>query len=109
MTKNELRIKVAKLCGLKHFQPLYPLYAIRADDPRGEYGKTLPVPDYPNDLNACVEFEKTLDTEELQLRYTEALVQIPWTSAWSFFDAFKAVCATAEQRCRAFLKVKGAL
>jgi hypothetical protein len=51
------------------------------------------------DLNACAEFEKTLTDMSDYYEYLQQLLFITGS-----FE--KAVFATAEQRCRAFVKVK---
>lgn len=67
------------------------------------------IPDFPNDLNACAEFEKTL-TEDEQGHYIGHLLEDvseetcdlnPRKAEWHVTHAF------AAQRCEAFLRVKG--
>lgn len=61
------------------------------------------VPDYPNDLNACAEFEKTLSWEQ-GVRYRIALAFNSDGRNAVFPSVEAALChATAEQRCRAFV------
>lgn len=110
--QKELNEKIAELCGWKRhgsfincFKQEVPTWLLGGPDEGGRmaYG-VKDLPDYCNDLNACAEFEKLLDTEERQRCYVEALVQIPWYNAWAFTDVAKAVCATALQRAEAFAK-----
>lgn len=69
-------------------------------------------PDYPNNLNACSEFERTLTYDE-ETRYVVHLFRI---CGWNINhaddrlcvgNARKPVSATARQRCEAYLKTKG--
>ena len=66
--------------------------------------QALHVPNYPEDLNACAEFEATLTDEEWK-DYGVPLGSrdISWEGAK------KLLSATARQRCIAYLKVKGIL
>lgn len=60
------------------------------------------LPNYPEDLNACAEFEATLTDHELMLmhhRVTKTLRQMK--------DHRPAWRAPAKVRCLAYLKVKG--
>lgn len=62
------------------------------------------IPNYPADLNACAEFEKTLSDREWE-KYV-ALLSQGITRTW--WEGARAVCrAKAEQRCEAFLRTKG--
>lgn len=66
------------------------------------------IPNYPEDLNACAEMERTLTIEESR-KYEEVLevvVNEAFIRNESCF-VFPAWHATALQRCEAFLKVKG--
>ncbi len=68
-------------------------------------------PDYFNDLNACAGFEATLSDGEL-IRYEGEVKRISFRD-WNSGGFNKAstgcfsICATAPQRCEAFLSVKG--
>lgn len=65
------------------------------------------VPNYPLDLNACAEFEKTLTDEEWEA-YADHLLWDEGETGHSNYSACKTGCiATARQRCLAFLKTKG--
>lgn len=66
------------------------------------------IPDYPNDLNACHEFEKTLSREQA-VKYRLILARNSDGPKAQYRTVEAAMChATAEQRCRAFLATKGA-
>lgn len=107
MSNEQINIKIAELCGWKGpFQqewiPEYgraaePFYCFAGTD---EDGDRYPIPNYAADLNACHEFEKTLDTYELA-EYWHNLLRahehIPVCSG----------CSDARQRCEAFLRVHG--
>lgn len=99
-----LRIKVAELCGwivcstgdgcwihtvTKHHHTL-----------QGG-GGTEPLPDYPNDLNACAQFEKALKGQQRH-RYYDVLLE-QRTESVPFDVAFGIMSSTAEERCRAFV------
>jgi hypothetical protein len=65
-------------------------------------------PNYTSDLNACHEFEKTLD-DDLDLDYSENLESVTGTrwGANNSYDMSKYRSATARQRCEAYLKTIG--
>lgn len=116
MNKNKLRVKVAEACGWKPYHEKGgKLGEPEFYSPTGEFSLLEDVPNYPEDLNACAQFEAMLSDGECN-KYIKALfnliqgtethwrdefVETPWITA--FFIA----TATTEQRCRAFLKVKG--
>lgn len=80
--------------------------------------KKAPRPDYCNDLNACADFERTLESVEWT-DYTMAIRRIiqrdcnkpecylPETDRSQLISDFWFYCATALRRCEAYLKVKG--
>lgn len=102
MTKEELRVRVAELLG---WSEIYDYSGeLVGIGPRG-FGM---LPDGPNDLNAMAEVERELAkdrTEEgcnRRIRYAQAIQdQFGGTLA----TRFDVATATAEQRCRAFVKV----
>lgn len=65
------------------------------------YGYTVDrqPPDYPNDLNACHQMEKSLSKPELWAMTTELAYVVPASTPLAH--------ATAMQRCKAYLRVKG--
>lgn len=114
MTDEELRIKVAELCGWKRREVFEPSFA----DPsklvsRGRKWHNpindLPqrLPDYPNDLNAMHEAEKAL-TDDEHSRFSDHLGSILCDGKyyhWSDGGAMRGfVSATAHQRAEAFVK-----
>lgn len=65
-----------------------------------------PLPDYPNDLNACHEFEQWLNLSEndgkgLAARYCENLEALFERDSCCWIETLG---ATAQQRCEAFLR-----
>lgn len=83
------------------------------------YFDTCQLPNYPADLNACAEFEKTLTDEEriayvLYLNASHETADIfypdPTERKWQrkvASEAFCLVTTTSRQRCLAYLKTKG--
>lgn len=123
MTDAEIRIAIAEKCGWLGPFGLYRRIASGKQLLGG--GETLhgtpprdrekpkddqayePVPDFPNDLNACHEFEKTLDVNGLG-RYADELDEVCVPTHICPLTHWKAVVmATARQRCEAFLRVHG--
>lgn len=96
MTPDEIRIAVAECLGWE-----FPSNLILCSDGRWGFKQgrqeSDKVPDYPNDLNACAEFEATLTSQE---RETYAF----WLAHICDFGTY--IFATALQRCEAFLRTK---
>jgi len=67
------------------------------------------LPKYPNDLNACKEFEQVCQKKGLDGFYIQYLIKFRKLEAYyedDVLDAAEAAAfATAEQRCQAVLKV----
>jgi hypothetical protein len=107
----ELRVKVAELLGWTDFgyRPVNLAFdAFVGWPPNAEEstGHHLPVPDYPNDFNACHEFEEAM-TEEQRYNYTLTLLRLPrigYGGTEPMACCFPVLHATAEQRCLAFVK-----
>jgi hypothetical protein len=109
-----MRVEIAALMGFDGILSTvlvkgeYILRGSKADDPY----EFLDVPDYPRDLNACAEMEKTLTEEQLPI-YAHHLAQITvhmLGSGWwdqTADEVAKIAHATALQRCEAFCRVKG--
>ena len=100
LTDKELRIKVAELLGWKNIRVDWDYFDYQDDTglvATNEIGYTLPLPDYPQDLNACADMEKSLihtPDESTWSEYREHLVGM-LGKEWGF--------ATARQRCEAFI------
>lgn len=93
MTDEELKIKVAELCGRD--VSVCPMHYMRTCCGR----QTLP--DYPHDLNAMREAEGML-TENQRFNYVINLggvIDLVNTDEW-----FALISATARQRAEAFIK-----
>ena len=101
MNDEQLRIAVAEALGLvwkKHiFKVGLPVQLGGWYDPLGIYigSRTDELPNWPEDLNACHEFEEGL-TDIESCRYTQILC--------GGEDAWRACHATARQRCIALLE-----
>ncbi len=89
MTPDEQRIAIGAACGLTR-ESLGP-----------DWDK---LPDYPNDLNAMHEAEKTLSENE-RCKYADHLLGNG--AGEDGLDLFDAVHRTAAQRAEAFLRMKG--
>lgn len=114
MNEKEIRIAIAEACGYVYVAPTTNVneFAARICWENG-------LPDYPNDLNACHEMEKTLNPVQWNL-YTSVLEHVTRKPESAIFkdgtwmdinpsrliDALL-VHATARQRCEAFLKTIG--
>lgn len=66
------------------------------------------LPKYPDSLDACVEFESTLDTAKLQNRYQFEIADICWGDEERGDNqvVFNQLTARPIQRCIAFLKTR---
>lgn len=104
MTKERIRIVMAEACGFVCVNPLHQnISQLSFFNGETECGfETLP--NYPDDLNAVHEAEKTLDINSLS-RYADELekvcvpVHICPLTHWQ-----SVVMATALQRCEAFIR-----
>lgn len=100
----ELRVKVAELCGWKPAAPGVTGELRWQFEPGGCFCYINALPDYPNDLNACHEFEKAMFGGHRGAYFYnlgEILGQTVQPQGW--YDAWILGTATAEQRCRAFV------
>lgn len=105
---EELRVKVAELCGWKIIDGYLCHDGTRVVPSAGNRSLTLlvmgaaNVPDYPNDLNA-IEHEMPRLSQDQHLDFISHLAGVPWHAAWTMEQIIKVAHATAEQRCRAFV------
>lgn len=112
MTNEQMRVKIAESLG-KFARKTGEI--VEYQDWRGDFmfqrvrfpnGSISPchvenVPNYPEDLNACAEFEKNLNHKNLEFHtYTCYVLQ------FCTEEGNHTYCATALQRCRAYLKTK---
>ena len=103
MTPEQQRIAIAKACGWKHVN-VDELMSGYAPD-QGMPGLCI-IPNYPFDLNAMHEEEKTL-TDEQYIRFAQHL-----NAAWfrdnpqpvNRIGLLRSASATAAQRAEAFLR-----
>lgn len=107
MTNEEIRIKVAEAMGWEVISDT--LCNVKPDkngDP--EIEPIAPLPNYPESLNACAEFEKTLtDREHFSFRkhLWDIVIKLGPEDTWDR----QFVSADAKTRCIAYLKTKGIL
>lgn len=120
MTNEEIRIKVAEAMGARWHSVLTGPQSERLVLAFSQWTNLGPlrwklsdgrilspqISNYPESLDACAEFEKTLTTEQRH-DYVRALRHI--TEAWDAMPEFTTTFATARQRCLAYLRVKGIL
>lgn len=102
MTDNDLRVKVAELCGWERgpkkeikcglWFPVMSCWHKKCDKDNWQDEP----PNFPHDLNACHEMEEALTSQQLY-DYSESL----WYECAGFVEAVR---ATARQRCEAFVK-----
>lgn len=126
MTPEKIRIAMAEACGwtrvewyednsgppiLHGFPPTQVGYSATGDWQAITKEHTSHVPNYPEDLNAVHEAEKTLDRVKDLL--PEAAPDAPFTQYDRYWGELGATCkgdvvhATAAQRCEAFLRTVG--
>lgn len=106
MTNDEIRIAVAEELGWE----LAPIAQNKLQKTWQRNGVTQELPDFPNDLNACHEMEKTLEDPEIHReRYRlELNLACGFGRSWKDSECNPEIAhATARQRCEAFLRVKG--
>lgn len=103
MEPSKQRIKIAEACGWRKCDPekvgSHELYHLKGSG----FSLLKDLPDYPNDLNAMHEVERTL-SEEQYFQYIMVL------DCFSFCEKQRvqwAVSSTATQRAEAFLRTKG--
>jgi hypothetical protein len=113
MDLAQLQIRVAELLGWKVYDSRSVGFVL--ESPTGNkwaqfstaeiaWGASC-IPDYPFDLNACHEAERTLTEEQ---KWTQIKLIVSWEPSslpiLSRSEALTLATATAEQRCRAFVK-----
>lgn len=100
MTNEEIRIKVAGALGITGIWPGGHWNG------RDTSGKLVPVPNYPESLDACAGFEATLTWKE-HLSFRKHLWDIVITLGPEDTWDRQFVSADAKTRCLAYLKTKG--
>lgn len=96
MTPDQINRAIAELCGTIRVD------RIEADKEAGAIITYTKCPDYFHDLNACAEFERTMENQfttdaERYWRLLESMAP----------DHPHVIFATAPQRCEAFLRLHG--
>lgn len=104
MTDQQINIAIAESLGFTNCETFINLKSIWAE----KNGIDQVIPNYTSDLNACHEFEKTLD-DELDLDYSQNLESVTGTrwGANNSYDMSKYRSSTARQRCEAYLRTIG--
>jgi hypothetical protein len=100
LADEELRIKVAELLGWRNIRIDFSYFDYQDDTgliANDKIGYTLPLPDYPRDLNACHEMENSSLDFKQSPKYNEWLFEIACREGWH------PERATARQRCEAFV------
>lgn len=98
MNDTEQRIAIAKHLGLLFYHENEKMWAVKGSGCfTSEEHACWRLPDYPEDLNACVDFEKTLTDDQLKT-YDGWLITIAGTRSRR---------ATAKERCEAFCLTLG--
>lgn len=99
MNADNQRIAIATACGWTHIlrDPLY----LRGKKPGDDFGLEV-VPHYLSRLDACSEFERILDQDELLAHEYANLI-----FAENAGNDFLSIIASPEARCRCFLKTIG--
>jgi hypothetical protein len=102
MTKDQIKIAVAKECGWLHIKEDFNqsglTKGLKSD---GDYVSTFyrELPNYPESLDACAEFEKLLTSKEMR-QYACLLADSALKKGHTMFS-------TPLQRCEVFLRLKG--
>lgn len=116
MKADAMRVAIAGACGWKRltqefYTHLFSKPGTTAENyPHEGLQNVGYPPDYPNDLNACAEMERTLTKDECskfhdqlienKTPHREAIANNHHAARWTWH-------ASAPQRCEAFLRVKG--
>lgn len=111
LSDEELRIKVAELCGweISPFGSGIICFNEELDKQRApeDDGIRFSLPDYPHDLNACHEMEKAAEVDEYVPTLYEVITGYPlkiMQNQGQAIDLMNWVYnATARQRCEAFV------
>lgn len=110
LTPNQIRIAIAEALGYTyHGDPDLKLEALLCwAAPGDEYHPMRPamLPNYPEDLNACAQFEATLTDDEGPI-FRHWLAKNSDGRGAKYLTVEAAMChASALDRCLAFLRVK---
>lgn len=116
MTTDQIRIAVVECLGwVKVDPPKIGTWGTTAHDKNWSYLHQLP--NYPASLDACAEFEKTIQQAGLEDKYIYELLKVCFVQRGTItiedyengvgWDHEEWFFATALQRCEAYLRVKG--
>ena len=100
MTPEQQRIAIAEACGWKLHSELDNTWCAPHQTDCPLAAELIPLPDYPNDLNAMHEAEKTLT-------YAQGGQMTVWIERMNCAGYGPQLFATAPQRARAFLETLG--
>lgn len=101
LTEDQILVKIAEACGWRKVGPKgFGSLKLVGIDPKEPAWPFSLIPNYPADLNACAEFEKTMTREQL-MEYEHYLARV---CGWSPLNMIPVYCATARQRCIAFIE-----
>lgn len=113
--KQAVRVKIAELDGWTFIDHGDLCHTIIAPDGRkticnvstmnGAF-ELLKLPDYPNDLNACHEWEIKLEPRQVRSTYLNTLHRV-CNPAPRLEEGFASVTATALQRCETWILMEG--
>lgn len=104
--KDRMRVRCAQLCGYKkcrivEFSASAPAFLGIHPKWHEEHG----LPDYPRDLNAMHDAEKTLESDDRIVKYMENLTDVCGGDTPEGTASFTAYFAEAWQRTLAFIRV----
>ena len=107
LSDEELQIKVAELCGWTSIHPAHDSLFGTRHWPDGQSAEGDEVPNYPQDLNAMHEAEKTLPTDRIK-KYVYQVSKVasngnPNAHLFHVQGAVALTTATARQRAEAFV------
>lgn len=105
-SNSSLRVRIAEAQGWKRSELITDLW-YHQDSPHcqdGEYCEEELIPDYPNSLDACAQFEAGLTDETQRWKYISELIDITQAESMEVHsEVFVVATATAHQRCLAYL------
>lgn len=104
MTNDELRIRVAELCGWTSIgqRRQFPCAGVVGYPPTTS-GLLHALPDYPNDLNAMREARQHLTTDIARIAFAQTVQNLMGGPACT--TRFDLIDASAEIQARAFVQV----
>jgi len=107
---EELRTRVAELCGWTKVDPPDKRHNSYVMHPPGTQEYVRVCPDYPNDLDAICEAVSNAPTEDdaFEFRYMSNLQKVVQSDHDEEIGGFELAHATASQRAEAFVNTMGA-